>query len=409
MKKIKNIKITQKENEREKKKLQLSGSMAAAAAELPSTKRRKTDALIEGLPDHISEICLSLVPRPSLLAAVCTRWRHLLYSPEFPPFSSLYALFVDSSSDPAPGHGGVNPSIRFMCFDPFFSKWDPLPPPPPDPPLHRIVYRHPSFISFNLPIQCVSVAGKLVLVAGSNQELSPAISHPLIFDPISSTWTFGPPIGFPRRWCATGACGGVIYIASGMGSQFSSTVAKSIEKLDLTDQNRNDRRLNWEKMREMRDIRFSREAIDAVGWRRKLLMVNVKGDAIKEGAIYDVVMDDWESMPEEMLVGLRGPVAAMDEETLYSVDETKGTVRKYDEEKRDWREVTVVEDGEEMLKGAQQVTAVAGKLCVVTVDGRIVVVDVVAEPAKIWTVEIPEGLEPVSVHVLPRMSRPDIS
>lgn len=99
----------------------------------------------------------------------------------------------------------------------------------------------------------------------------------------------------------------------------------------------------------------------------------------------------------------------MEEETLYSVDERNGTVRIYNEEEREWRKVTVVESGEEMLKGAQQVTAVAGKLCVVTVDGRIVVVDVVAEPAKIWTVENPEGLEPVSVHVLPRMSRFNIS
>lgn len=385
--------------------------MATAAVEPPPpAKRRKTvtgnenaAALIEGLPDHISEICLSLVHRPSLLATVCTRWRRLLYSPSFPSFPSLYALFVDSTSDP----GQVNPSVRFMCFDPVISKWDPLPPPPPDPPLHRILYRHPSFISFNLPIQCVSAAGKLILIAGSNRELSPAISHPLIFDPISSTWTSGPQIGSPRRWCATGAFDGAIYIASGVSSQFSSTVAKSVEKLDLTDQISNNRRFNWEKLRDMRDLRFSREAIDAVGYRRKLLMVNVKGDAVKEGAIYDVVHDDWKAMPEEMVVGWRGPVAAMEEKILYSVDETRGTVRKYDEGTREWREVVVVEGGEEMLKGATQVTAVSGKLCVVTGDGRIVVVDVVAEPAKIWNVEIPDGLEPVSVHVLPRMSKPD--
>ncbi|XP_010499687.1 PREDICTED: F-box/kelch-repeat protein SKIP25-like [Camelina sativa] len=383
--------------------------MVTAAAESPPAKRRKTitgnedSALIEGLPDHISEICLSLVRRPSLLSAVCTRWRRLLYSPEFPPFPSLYALFVGTTSEP----GRVNPSVRFMCFDPVSSKWDPLPPPPPDPPLHRILYRHPSFISFNLSIQCVSAAGKLILIAGSNQQLSPAISHPLIFDPNTSSWSSGPQIGSPRRWCATGACDGAIYIASGISSQFSSTVAKSTEKLDLTDQISSNRRFNWEKLRDMRDLRFSREAIDAVGYKSKLLMVNVKGDAIKEGAIYDVVKDEWRAMPEEMLVGWRGPVAAMEEEILYSVDERRGTVRKYDEETREWSEVAVVDGGEELLKGATQVTAVAGKLCVVTVDGKIAVVDVVAEPAMIWSVEVPDGLEPVSVHVLPRMSKPD--
>ncbi|XP_056842107.1 F-box/kelch-repeat protein SKIP25-like [Raphanus sativus] len=405
MKKIKH------ENTEREAKPKRSGSMATAAAKsTPAKRRRRIDdgkqiALIDGLPDHISELCLSLVRRPSLLAAVCTRWRRLIYSPEFPPFSSLYALFVASSSAPAPGFRRANSAIRFMCFDPVSSKWDPLPPPPPELPLNRIIYRHPSYISFNLPIQCVSAAGKLVIIAGSNQELSPAISHPLIFDPISSTWTSGPPVGSPRRWCATGACGGVIYIASGMSSQFSPTVAKSIEKLDLTDHNGG----NWEKLREMRDLRFSREDIEAVGWRRKLLMVNVKGDAVKEGVVYDVVNDDWEAMPEEMVAGWRGPVAAMEEETLYSVDEKKGTVRVYDEEKREWRDVTVVEGGEKLLKGAQQVTAVAGKLCVVTVGGRIVMVDVMAEPARIWTVEKPQELEPVSVYVLPRMSRPDFS
>ncbi|VVA93212.1 unnamed protein product [Arabis nemorensis] len=379
--------------------------MAIAAVESPPAKRRRIEpSLIEGLPDHISETCLSLVNRPSLLAAVCSRWRRLLYSTEFPPFPSLYTLFFDSTSDPSP----TNSRIRFMCFDPVSSKWDPLPPPPPDSPLHRILYRHPSYISYNLPIQCISAAGKLVVIAGSNKELSPAISHPLIFDPISSTWSSGPKIRSPRRWCVTGAYDGVIYVASGISSQFSTTVAKSIEKLDLNREKLDLNRNNWEELREMRDLRFSREAIEAVGWRKKLLMVNVKGNAIKEGVIYDVVKDDWESMPEEMLVGWRGPVTAMEEEKLYSVDETNGKVRIYQEEKREWREVTVVDGGEEMLKGALQVTAVAGKLCVVTGDGRIVVVDVTTEPAKIWNLELPLGLEPVSVHVLPRMNRPDI-
>ncbi|KFK44907.1 hypothetical protein AALP_AA1G318500 [Arabis alpina] len=381
--------------------------MAIAAAESPpppSKRRRIEPSLIERLPDHISETILSLVNRPSLLSAVCTRWRRLIYSPEFPPFPSLHTLFFDSNSDQS--------RIRFMCYDPVSSKWDPLPPPPHDSPLNRILYRHPSYISFNLPIQCISVAGKLFVIAGSNRDLSPAITHPLIFDPITSTWSTGPKLRSPRRWCVTGAYDGVIYVASGISSQFSTTVAKSIEKLDLNrnlnreklDQNRN----NWEELREMRDSRFSREAIEAIGYKKKLLMVNVKGNAIKEGVIYDVVLDDWVSMPEEMLVGWRGPVTVTEEEKLYSVDESKGTVRIYEEEKKEWREIKVVRDGEEMLKGAMQVTTVAGKLCVVTGDGKIVVVDVTTEPARIWNVEVPNGLEPVSVHVLPRMNRPDI-
>lgn len=40
-----------------------------------------------------------------------------------------------------------------------------------------------------------------------------------------------------------------------------------------------------EKLGEVRDLSF----ICIVEWRRKLLMVNVNGDSVKEGAIYGVV------------------------------------------------------------------------------------------------------------------------
>ncbi|KAL2490094.1 F-box/kelch-repeat protein SKIP25-like [Forsythia ovata] len=74
--------------------------------------------------------------------------------------------------------------------------------------------------------------------------------------------------------------------------------------------------------------KFSRDAIDAIGWRGKLCMVNVKGDVAKEGAVYDVQTDAWEEMPVGMLVGWRGPAAAMDDDTIYMVDESKGALRK---------------------------------------------------------------------------------
>ncbi|XP_010540691.1 PREDICTED: F-box/kelch-repeat protein SKIP25 [Tarenaya hassleriana] len=377
-----------------------------AAVQPPPSKRRRTHgegghsgAVIEGLPDHVAEICLSLVDRPSLIAAVCSRWRRLLYSPSFPAFLSMYVVFVDP--DPGPGR------VRVMSFDPVSSRWDTLPPPPPE--AGSLIRRHQSFISLDFPIQSVSVAGKLVLLAGSTRELSPALSHPVVFDPVSSTWTPGPTMEYPRRWCAAGAHGDAVYVASGMGSQFSPDMARSAEKWAISGDAV--RRHEWEKLKDLKDGRFSREAIDAVGWRGKLLMVNVRGDAVKEGAIYDVVKDTWQAMPADMLAGWKGPVAAMaPDETLYAVDETRGTVAKYDEERREWGEVVAEE---ERLKGAYQIAAVAGKLCVVAGGGgggrRIVVVDVAAAPApaKVWSVECPEGLEPVAVHVLPRASRPE--
>ncbi|CAN1144031.1 F-box/kelch-repeat protein SKIP25 [Linum perenne] len=46
------------------------------------------------------------------------------------------------------------------------------------------------------------------------------------------------------------------------------------------------------------------------------------------------------------------------------------------------------------------------KLCAGSV---VVVVDVVNRPSRIWVVELPDGFEAVAVHVLLRMSQPEVS
>ena len=154
----------------------------------------------------------------------------------------------------------------------------------------------------------------------------------------------------------------------------------------------------------LKDGKFCREDIDAVGMNNKLLMVNVKGDAAKEGVVYNVLTDSWQDMPEGMLGGWKGPAAAMEEEILYADDESRGVLRKYDEERDAWEEV--VED--ERLRGAEGMAAGGGRVCVVCRGGGgILVVDVVASPPRLWMVDTPAGFEAVAVHILPRMSRPD--
>eukprot|EP00256_Glycine_max_P065022 XP_025979617.1 F-box/kelch-repeat protein SKIP25 [Glycine max] len=153
------------------------------------------------------------------------------------------------------------------------------------------------------------------------------------------------------------------------------------------------------KKTELKDGRFSREAIDAVGWKQKLCMVNVKGDAAKEGVVYDVAEDAWKEMPEGMLYGWRGPVAAMEEEVMYVVDEAKGVLRRYVEEQDAWEDILE----NKRLKGAEQIVAQRGKLCVVSPSSGISVVDVAAVPPRIVPILLPEEFEPVAVHILPRM------
>ncbi|KAL0330073.1 UNVERIFIED_CONTAM: F-box/kelch-repeat protein SKIP25 [Sesamum radiatum] len=354
--------------------------------------------LLPGLPDHVAQLCLSLVP-PSLLFSICHSWRRLIYSPSFPPFLSLYALFL-----PTGIQSHLSNSVHFSSFDPILCKWLPLPirrsPLPLPPPLLRLPQvPHPSCRRFR---QSHCPRRNLRPVPSC---LIPTPSFQLSISEVDSRSPALGPTPMVRSWHVPR----VVYVASGIGSHYDNDVARSVEKWDLSVQrhhrHRHRRRWRWEKIGSLRDCKFSREAIDAVGWKGKLCMVNVKGAAAKQGIIYDVESESWEEMREGMLAGWRGPAAAMDEETLYVVDESKGWLKKYDHVKDAW--VGVVEN--EKLRGAQQVAAAGGRVCVLCADGgSIAVVDVAAvPPARLWTVEAPAGVQAVGIHILPRLSHSD--
>ncbi|KAE9460314.1 hypothetical protein C3L33_07787, partial [Rhododendron williamsianum] len=381
------------------------------------TKRQKTtdrsqpdhQPLLPGLPDHIAQLILSLVHRPTTLYSVCRLWRRLLYSPSFPPFLSLYALVLPDQSQSQSHH-----SLEIYTLDPISSSdnWQALPP-PPDPPL-RPVLRHPSFLSRNLPIQSVSVSGNLVLLAATTDNLVPALPRPLVFNPVSRSWGFGPPIGTPRRWCAAGTAHGAVFVASGIGSHYTPDVARSVEKWDLGRNNSVRPEVTNRKKLEMgetgtnegrevqsRSNRRCRLERQALYGKRKRRFGQTRRSLRRGGRrlVRDARRDE---------SGWRGPAAAMDEETLYAVDETKGVLRKYDAGADGWEEILT----EERLVGAEQMAAGGGRVCVVRgVEGGggiVVVVDVVASPARVCGVlDVPVGFQAVAVHVLPRMSRPD--
>ncbi|KAD6120073.1 hypothetical protein E3N88_11344 [Mikania micrantha] len=394
----------------------------------PTAKRRRYSdgnhhSLLPGLPDHIAQICLSLIS-PTALYSVCQSWRRLIYSVTFPPFRSLYTLSLTDGDD----SGEV---LRLSSFDPIASKWITVEPPPLLPNL-----RHPSFMSRSLPVQSVSVSGNLLLLAATSGHRSlpvPAFPFPLIFNPISNTWSSCPPLPNPRRWCASGALQDTVVVASGIGSHYTETVARSVEKwvfrktesldkkpdgyrekiqsfknLKITaesfNENRKDSGDNWVKMRSLKHSKLCREAIDAVGMNGKLFMVNVKGDYAKEGFVYELDSDEWSEMPAGMLGGWRGPTAAMDEETMYVVDESRGVLRRYDEGVDSWSDILA----DERLKGAEYIAAGGGRVCVVCEKAvGIVVVDVVATQPRLWVVETPPEHDVLALHILPRTSLPE--
>ncbi|KAI4312949.1 hypothetical protein MLD38_037733 [Melastoma candidum] len=368
-----------------------------------------TSPLIPGLPDHLAHLCLSHL-RPSTLFSVNRSWRQVISSPLYPPYHSLYTLLVPRAPD---GHSPVldppgNANVRFSSYDPVSSTWQSLPPPPSN---LRLLLCHPSFLSRRFPIQSVSTASCLVLLAASTPDLLPAIPQPLIFDPAIRAWSFGPAFSAPRRWCAAGSFSGSIYVASGISSQFSVDVARSLERWDLDVQGEGScsRTQGWNQLNGLKDGRFCRDAIEAIGWKARLCMVNVRGDAYKQGVVYNIQADTWSEMPEGMLKGWRGPVAAMDEETMYCIDERKGVLRSYDEASDSWASVTE----SELLIGAQQMAAARGRVCAVCKGGEIAVLDMAydgpssSSSRKVWVVEPPPGLQAVGVHVLPRMVNGD--
>ncbi|WOK94980.1 hypothetical protein Cni_G03685 [Canna indica] len=360
---------------------------------------KEQQPLLPGLPDHLAQLCLSRL-HPQLLFAVCRSWRRLLYSPSFPPFLSLYSLL--SSDDGAAAADDADP-IGFYTFDPLSAKWSPLPPPPPDPPLRCLLLRHPSFIAHSLPVQAVAAGSHLVVVAATNHRLLPAFPRPLVFHPATRCWRLGPPVRAPRRWCAAGSAGGAVYLASGVGTAYNTEVARSAERWDPAGAG-----AAWESVAPVRNGRFSREALEAVASQGKLCMVNVRGRAVKEGAVYDVQSDRWGEIPAGLVAGWTGPAAAAEEGgPIYVVDEERGALKAYDWATDRWAAVAE----SEQLKGAVQLAAGGGRACVVCGGGEaVVVVDVKATThGRMWTVQPPAGKRVMSVHVLPRMSKEAIA
>ncbi|KAK3134544.1 hypothetical protein QOZ80_6AG0550550 [Eleusine coracana subsp. coracana] len=355
--------------------------------------------LLPGLPDHLAQLCLSSLP-PKLVHAVCRSWRRLLYSPCFPPFLSLYAV-LDSTTTSASN------SVSFAAYDTLSGRWEELPPPPlPSPPPQLW---HPSFLSRRLPLQTVAASGRLVVVAGSTHALDPALARPVVFDPVTPRWRLGPEFPFaPRRWCAAGAARGRVFVAGGVGAGYDAADARAGATWDPV-ASPSSSSGGWESLPALKDGRFSRDAAEAVCSGGKVCMVSLRTRGAKEGAVFDLQTGRWEDMPPGMMAGWTGPSSSdSGEETIYVVDEERGALIAYDWATDRWN--TVVES--DRLKGAAEITAGGGRVCVAVNGGeKVIVVDVTSSskpppPRKMmWEVSAPAGKRVVALHVLPRMTR----
>lgn len=370
-----------------------------AATEEPSESAMKkhgheeehTDLLLPGLPDHLAQLCLSLVP-PTLLAAVSRRWRRLLYTPSFPPFLALYALLESDPLTPSTQH-----SLGLSCYDPISRRWSELPPPPADvsSSLRSLLLRHPSFIARPIPVQSVAAGDHLVVVAGSTKNLRPALRRPIAFDPRSRKWCLGPKFHRPRRWCAAGGADGAVFISGGVSNSYSSDVAKSACLWDPMSS-----KPAWRPAAQLKEgHRFSREPVEAVHSAGRVCITS----SAKDGAIYEIGADRWVEMPAHLQSGWSGQATSDGGGAIYVVDEMRGELKEFEWERDTW---TVVMRSER-LKGTVRLAAGGGKVCAAVNGGAsVLVVDVgsTRRRGKTWEVEPPEGKKVIGLHVLPRTS-----
>ncbi|GJN39326.1 hypothetical protein PR202_gb28437 [Eleusine coracana subsp. coracana] len=342
--------------------------------------------LLPGLPDPSAQLCPLLASTASWPRRVPVMAppgaRRLLMAPPlcFPPFLSLYAV-LDSTTTSASN------SVSFAAYDTLSGRWEELPPPPlPSPPPQLW---HPSFLSRRLPLQTVAASGRLVVVAGSTHALDPARWH----DP---------------RWCAAGAARGRVFVAGGVGAGYDAADARAGATWDPV-ASPSSSSGGWESLPALKDGRFSRDAAEAVCSGGKVCMVSLRTRGAKEGAVFDLQTGRWEDMPPGMMAGWTGPSSSdSGEETIYVVDEERGALIAYDWATDRWN--TVVES--DRLKGAAEITAGGGRVCVAVNGGeKVIVVDVTSSskpppPRKMmWEVSAPAGKRVVALHVLPRMTR----
>ncbi|OAY79582.1 F-box/kelch-repeat protein SKIP25 [Ananas comosus] len=375
-------------------------------------------SLIPGLPDHLAQLCLAHLP-PPLIFAVCRSWRRLLYAPSFPPFLSLYALLY---ADDEPN------AVAFACFDPVAAAWVDLPP-PPTPLLQQLPNPNPNSPNLGTPVVPLAAAPAPERGGGGAPGRAGGVDGGAAAGAAAAAGVPaapGPAAVAPRAGAAAGAAavvrrGGRPGRGRGLPGErrrprpHDPALARSAALWHPRDG-------AWAPLPPLRDGRFSRDAAEAVGARGKLCMVNLRGRGPKQGAVLDLRRRAWEPMPPGMLAGWSGPVAAAAgddddddaEAAMYVVDEGAGALRAYDWGGDRWETLL---DAPELLRGAAQVAAGGGRVCVVTgCGGAVLVVDVSSSspepgtptpPPRTWVVEPPPGKRVLAVHVLPRMGRPE--
>ncbi|MCO5569462.1 hypothetical protein L7F22_023174 [Adiantum nelumboides] len=239
-------------------------------------------AILPGLPDEVSIICLARIPLGlhPLASCVSRSWRYALKPPLLYDLRTRLGLQERLVFVWAPTKLGLlyPKCAQFYLIDPFLLKCHPLPPPPP---------------ALLCGLSCDVVAlGRQVFITGRLWESPRKI---FCFDVVSWRWCAPSPSMLEwRAWFASARVDGFVYAAGGVtGRDFESL--KSVERFDLV-------RKKWERIADMKKRRFMAAGIALKGSFCVLGGCQSTQEGIyiwhDSAEIWDPLTEEWQLIPD---------------------------------------------------------------------------------------------------------------
>ncbi|KAI5062624.1 hypothetical protein GOP47_0023163 [Adiantum capillus-veneris] len=257
--------------------------------ELHTVGRQETDdAIIPGLPNEVSMLCLARLPLGlhPLASCVCRSWRYALKLPLLYDLRTRLGLREHHVFIWAPAKLGLlsRKCTQFYLIDPLLLKCHPLPPPP-------LLRGYPH--GFHCDVVALGRQVAITRICSGHRWESP--QEVFCFDVVSRLWCEPPPPMLESRtWFASASVDGFVYAAGG-GSGCKFVNLKSVERFNLVSK-------KWERIGDMKKERYMAAGIALKGSFCVLggCQSTQEGTYIMHDSaeIWDPLKEEWELIPD---------------------------------------------------------------------------------------------------------------
>eukprot|EP00250_Pteridium_aquilinum_P016377 c23075_g1_i1 orf=722-1795(-) len=248
----------------------------------------KHSALLPGLPDEVSMLCLARIPLGlhPLACCVSRSWRYALKLPLLLELRTQLGLQEHHVFIWAPAKLGLlsRKCTQFYLIDPPLLKCLPL----PTPPLQR-GYAH----GFHCDI--VALGSQVSITRIRRNESWDSPKEIFCFDVVSKQWCPPPPPMLePRTWFASAPVNGFVYAAGG-GTGRDFVNLKSVERFNLMSK-------TWERIADMKKERYMASGIALKGSFCVIGGCQLMQDGMymmhDSAEIWDPLKEEWQLMPD---------------------------------------------------------------------------------------------------------------